>query len=143
MFNNDSVEKGCGVVVAVVGCEVGGNGAVNKGDCPNDRPGVEEFAKLGRFKDPATRFVVDDEETLERGDHDDDPNKLGVFGYVKLETEYVEAADEVIGWPLAELNGASSDGDGAADGITGELSVEAVGFADKLPTLNEKCCLIK
>lgn len=133
LFNKDSVENGCGAVVAVVCCDVGGKGAVNRGDDPNDGPGG--FGILGRFKDPCTRFVDVDDDTLESGDQEDEPNKLGVFGYVKLETEYV---DEVIGWALAELKVVINDGDIVAvtDGITGELSVD--GFADKLPTLEEE-----
>lgn len=95
LFNNDSVEKGCGVVVAVVCCDVGGKGAVNKGDGPNDD--ADGFCKLGRFNDPGTRFDGVDDGTLDNGDQDDDPNKLGVFGYVKLETEYVDVVDEVKG----------------------------------------------
>lgn len=108
---------------------------MNSGD---GTPDAGAFGRLGRFKDPGTRFDGGaDVDTLESGDHDDDPIKLGVFGYVKLETEYVDVVDDVIGCPLAELNGVSNEGElvGAAVGITGELSVEAVGFPDKLPTL--------
>lgn len=115
---------------------------MKRGDGPKDDDGV--FGRLGRPKDPGTRFVGADEDPLEIGDHDDDPNKLGVFGYVKLETEYVDVVDAVMGWPLAELNGVINEGEivGAADGITGELSVEAGAFADKLPTLKRKTRIV-
>lgn len=103
--NNDSAENGCGAEAADVGTAGGGNGAVNIGDDPNGTPGVVEVGGVGRLSDPGTSDVDGDEDgALEWGVQDGGPPRLwGVFGYARLETVYVEAADEVIGWPGATL----------------------------------------
>lgn len=101
--NNDSAENGCGAEATDVGTAGGGNGAVNKGDVPNGAPGVVGVGGVGRLSDPGTSDVDGDEDVLECGVHEGGPPRPGVFGYARLETGYVEAADEVIGWPGATL----------------------------------------
>lgn len=97
--NNDSAENGCGAEATEVGTAGGGKGAVNIGDVPNGAPGVVEVGGVGRLSDPGTSDVDGDEDELEWGVQDGGPPRLGVFGYARLETGYVEADDEVIGWP--------------------------------------------
>lgn len=96
--NNDSVENGCGVEATVVGTAGGGNGAVNKGD-PKEAPGVVGVGGVGRFNERSTRPVDDDEDAFDSGGQEGGPTKLGVFGYARLETGYVEVDDETIGCP--------------------------------------------
>lgn len=135
--SNDSAENGCGAEATVVGTAGGGNGAVNIGDDPNGAPGVVGVGGLGR-----PRLDDGDEDALESGGHEGGPTKFGVFGYARLETGYVEPADDVIGCPGAGY-GVSNEGamGKAADGITEEPGVDAVDFADKLLTL--KCQTLK
>lgn len=135
--NNDSAEKGCGAEATDVGTAGGGKGAVNKGDDPNGAPGVVDVGGVGRLSDPGTRFVDGEEDAFECGAQDGGPTRLGVFGYARLETGYVEPADEVISCPGALLYGVNNEGvmGKAAVGITEEPGVDAVDFADKLLTL--------
>lgn len=137
--NNDSAENASGAEATVVGTAGGGRGAVNKGVDPNGAPGVVGVGGVGRFNAPGTRLAEDDEDALESGGQEGGPTKLGVFGYARLETGYVEADDdETIGCPDAVIYGVSNEDVAAADGdITEEPGVDAVDFADRLLTLNK------
>jgi hypothetical protein len=87
---NDSAEKESGADATVVGTAGGGKGAVNKGEFPNGAPELE-IGGVGRLSEPATRFD-DGEDALDSGGQ-------GVFGYARLETGYVEVADDTMGAP--------------------------------------------
>jgi hypothetical protein len=89
---NDSAEKESGADATDVGTAGGGNGAVNKGDVPNGAPELE-IGGVGRPSEPGTRFDEGDEDALESGGQE------GVFGYARLETGYVEIADDTMGAP--------------------------------------------
>jgi hypothetical protein len=95
---NDSAENESGADATDVGTAGGGNGAVKRGDDPKGAP---EFCDggLGRPSEPGPRFDEGDEDALDSGGHDGCPTILGVFGYARLETGYVEAADETMGCP--------------------------------------------
>lgn len=129
---NDSAENESGADATLVGTAGGGRGAVNNGDDPNGALELD-IGGVGRPKEPGTRFDEGDEDALESGGHE------GVFGYARLETGYVEGADDAIGAPEVLLKGVSNEGElenPAADGgITEDPGVDAVDFADKLLTL--------
>lgn len=138
LVNSDSAENGCGVEATVVGTAGGGRGAVNKGDDPNGAPGVVDVGGVGLFNEPE-RLADGDDDALDIGGHDGAaPIEPGVFGYARLDTGYVETADDVMGWPA--LYGVINDGvmGKAAGGITEEPGIDAVDFADKLLTLIKK-----
>jgi hypothetical protein len=105
---------------------------VNKGDDPNGAPGGP--GGVGRL-----RLAEGDGDALESGGHDGGPTMPGVFGYARLDTGYVEAADDDVMGPLVGLYGVNNEGvmGKAADGITEEPGVDAVDFADKLLTLEK------
>lgn len=92
---NDSAENESGADATDVGTAGGGKGAVNKGDEPNGAP---EFG-VGGVGRPGAWLGEGDEDALDSGGQEGGPAMLGVFGYARLETGYVEAADETMGCP--------------------------------------------
>lgn len=95
---NDSAENESGADATDVGTAGGGNGAVNKGDDPNWAPELD-VGGVGRPCEPGTWLDEGDEDALDSGGHEGGPAILGVFGYARLETGYVEAADDTMGCP--------------------------------------------
>lgn len=95
---NDSAEKESGADAELVGTAGGGKGAVNNGDDPNGAPELE-LGGVGRLSGDGTRFDDGDEDALESVGQEGGPAIVGVFGYARLETGYVEVADDTMGAP--------------------------------------------
>jgi hypothetical protein len=95
---NDSAENESGADATVVGTAGGGNGAVNKGEDPKGAPELG-VGGVGRPSEPGTKLDEGDEDALDSGGHEGGPAILGVFGYARLETGYVEVADDTMGPP--------------------------------------------
>jgi hypothetical protein len=94
---NDSAENESGADATDVGTAGGGNGAVNRGEDPKGAPEFD-VGGVGRPSEPGTR-LDEGEGALDSGGQDGGPVMLGVFGYARLETGYVEAADDTMGCP--------------------------------------------